>query len=227
MIETEAMARRNAQIQEIMSEMQTAAIALSGVAPAVSVFGSARLGPTSPWYDVCVTLTRALAQAELPVIAGGGPGLMEAANLGAYNAGGQSVGLNISLPHEGHHNPYQTLSLTFKHFVSRKAAFFQHSYAYVCLPGGYGTLDELFEALTLIRTKKAPPGPVFLLGKSYWDGLVQWLREHALTLGTISDGDIDNLIIEDDPQVIVRQLVEFRENLTRRGARTLHDAVPR
>lgn len=192
-----------------MSEIQEAAEQLADIGPAVSVFGSARISRDSPHYQTCVAISTALAQAGFAVIAGGGPGIMEAANKGAFEAGGISVGLNISLPHEAHNNEYQTISLSFEYFYSRKATFFMHSFAYVALPGGFGTMDELFEALTLIQTGKVPPAPIILVGSAYWQGLVQWLGDQMLPNGMIAAHDLELFTIEDDPNKVVQCVVDF------------------
>ncbi|WP_444861182.1 LOG family protein [Achromobacter aegrifaciens] len=199
----------NKQIPLIMSEIRTAADKLANIGPAVSVFGSARVSRNSPHYETTVAISAALADAGFAVIAGGGPGIMEAANKGAFEAGGTSIGLNISLPHEAHNNEYQTISLSFEYFFSRKATFFMHSFAYVAMPGGFGTLDELFEALTLIQTGKVPPAPIVLVGSEYWSGLVEWLGGQVLANGMIGAHDLDLFIIEDDPMKVVRKVVEF------------------
>ncbi|MCD0502080.1 TIGR00730 family Rossman fold protein [Bordetella petrii] len=192
-----------------MSEIRAAADKLADIGPAVSVFGSARISRESPHYETCEAISAALAEAGFAVIAGGGPGIMEAANKGAFEAGGTSVGLNISLPHEAHNNEYQTISLSFEYFYSRKATFFMHSFAYVALPGGFGTMDELFEALTLIQTGKVPPAPIILVGSEYWHGLVEWLADQMLPNGMIAAHDLELFIVEDDPRKVVRRVVEF------------------
>jgi uncharacterized protein (TIGR00730 family) len=197
------------QIPVIMSEILTAAEKLRDLGPAVSIFGSARVSRDSPYYAKCEALSRALAQAGFSVIAGGGPGIMEAANKGAYEWGGTSVGLNIVLPHEANNNEYQTISLMFEYFYARKATFFMHSFAYVALPGGFGTLDELFEALTLVQTGKVPPAPIVLMGKEYWQGAVEWLGKTVLGHGMIGAHDLELFIVEDDPQTVVRRIMEF------------------
>ncbi|AOB39027.1 TIGR00730 family Rossman fold protein [Bordetella parapertussis] len=194
-----------------MSEIKTAAEKLADIGPAVSMFGSARISRESPYYETCAAISAALAGAGFAIIAGGGPGIMEAANKGAFEAGGTSVGLNISLPHEAHNNEYQTISLSFEYFYSRKATFFMHSMAYVAMPGGFGTLDELFEALTLIQTGKVPPAPIVLVGSEFWHGLVDWLGEQLLANGMIAAHDLNLFIIEDDPAKVVRKVVEFHD----------------
>lgn len=199
------------QIPVIMSEIEDAAAKLADIGPAVSIFGSARVRKDSPLYARCEEISAAIAQAGFAVIAGGGPGLMEAANKGAYEAGGTSVGLNITLPHESSNNAFQTLSMSFEFFYSRKATFFMHSFAYVAMPGGFGTLDELFEALTLIQTGKVPAAPIILVGASYWTGMLDWLREQALGQGMIGAHDLDLFVVEDDAQAVVQRVIDFHE----------------
>ena len=189
--------------------MLHAAETLSQIGPAVSVFGSARIQPDSPYYAMSLQIGRLLARTGLAVIAGGGPGIMEAANKGAYEAGGKSVGLNIVLPFETRINPYQTIGISFEFFYSRKATFFMHSMAYVALPGGFGTLDELFEAFTLMQTGKIPPGPIILVGTSFWGGLIEWIREQLLGLGLISPQDMDLFTLVDEPDEVARILNDF------------------
>lgn len=202
------------QIPVIMSEMQTAADTLADIGPAVAIFGSARTSRDAPLYLKCEEISRALADAGFAVIAGGGPGMMEAANKGAFEAGGKSIGLNIVLPHEASNNEYQSVSLSFEYFYSRKATFFMHSFAYIAMPGGFGTLDELFEALTLIQTGKVPPAPIILVGKSFWEGMVGWLNDQVLANGMISAHDLDLFIIEDDTAKIVEQVVNLHNSIT-------------
>lgn len=197
------------QTPKIISEMLHAAETLSQIGPAVSVFGSARIQPDSPYYAMSLQIGRLLARTGLAVIAGGGPGIMEAANKGAYEAGGKSVGLNIVLPFETRINPYQTIGISFEFFYSRKATFFMHSMAYVALPGGFGTLDELFEAFTLMQTGKIPPGPIILVGTSFWGGLIEWIREQLLGLGLISPQDMDLFTLVDEPDEVARILNDF------------------
>lgn len=192
-----------------MAELQTAIGQMTDVGPAVSVFGSARIRPASPYYVKSTAITSALAQAGFAIISGGGPGIMEAASKGAFEAGGQSVGLNIKLPHESTHNAHQTHSLNFRHFSPRKSVFFMYSMAYVVMPGGFGTLDELFEALTLVQTRKLRPAPIILVGAEFWGGLVDWMREQLLSHGTIGRSDLDLLAIEDDPARVVERVLAF------------------
>ena len=192
-----------------MSEMLHAADTLAEIGPAISIFGSARIKKDSPYYTLSEAIARGLAKTGFTIIAGGGPGIMEAANKGAYEAGGTSVGLHIKLPKESKHNDFQTISLPFQHFVSRKATFFMNSLAYVVLPGGFGTLDELFEAVTLMQTGKIPPGPVILVGTEFWGGLMTWLRSQLEQTALINPLDRHTLIIEDDPNRVVQHLVDF------------------
>jgi uncharacterized protein (TIGR00730 family) len=191
------------QIPGIMAEMERAADTLKDLGWGVSVFGSARIRPDSPYYRLSEQLGARLAQAGLPLIAGGGPGIMEAANKGAFEAGGESVGLNIRLPLEASNNRYQTHSLTFDYFYSRKATFFMHSAAYIALPGGFGTLDELFEVLTLVQTRKVPAAPIILIGTAFWEGMIAWVRQELLTNRLIGPHDLDLLTITDDLDVVM------------------------
>lgn len=192
-----------------MSELETAAETLEHIGWAVSVFGSARVKPESPWYGQAEVLGRKLADAGFTLIAGGGPGLMEAANKGAFQAGGKSVGLNIRLPRESTNNPYQTHSLSFEYFYSRKATFFMHSAAYVALPGGYGTLDELFEVLTLVQTGKVPPAPIVLVGTEFWQGLLHWMQQQLLANGLIGQNDPSLMLVTDSLDEAVAHIARF------------------
>jgi hypothetical protein len=176
--------------------------------PAVSIFGSARVGPEHPDYEAAREIGRRFAAAGFAVVTGGGPGLMEAANRGAQEAGGMSVGFNIELPHEQQPNPYLDLSLTFRHFYVRKTMFVKVADGFVILPGGFGTMDELFEALTLIQTDKVREFPVVMFDSAYWDGLVDWLRGQVLAEGMISQADARILTVTDDPEIAVRILLE-------------------
>lgn len=161
----------------ILAEFVDGFEALHHIGPAVSVFGSARTQPDSPYYEIARRLAARLVQRGFAVITGGGPGIMEAANRGAFEAGGKSVGLNISLPQEQVSNRYQNVSVNFHYFFARKVMFVKYACALVCLPGGFGTLDEFFESITLIQTQKAPAMRIVLFGKSFWSGLEGWLRE--------------------------------------------------
>lgn len=197
------------QIPGIMSELQTAAETLQEIGWGVSVFGSARLRSDSPYYKLSEAIGQRLAKAGLTVIAGGGPGIMEAANKGAFEAGGHSIGLNIELPRETHNNHYQTHSLYFNYFYSRKATFFMHSAAYVALPGGFGTLDELFEVLTLVQTRKVPSAPIVLVGVSFWSGLIDWIKSQLVTLGLIAPNDLNLFIVTDDVDEVMAHINKY------------------
>ena len=176
--------------------------------PAVAVFGSARVGDDDPAYVKARAVGGAFAREGWAVITGGGPGVMEAANRGAQEAGGLSVGLGIDLPHEQAFNPYLDLSHEFEHFYARKVCFVKPSEGFVVLPGGFGTLDETFEALTLIQTGKAAMFPVVLLDSGYWDGLLDWLRDPVLTTGKLSPLDLGLVHTTDDPEVAARIVID-------------------
>jgi uncharacterized protein (TIGR00730 family) len=183
----------------ILSEFVEGFEALAGVGRAVAVFGSARTPQDHPMYDAARQVGRSLAEAGFAVITGGGPGMMEAANRGARDAGGLSIGCNIELPHEQEPNPYCDISIDFHYFFARKTMFVKYSDAFVIMPGGWGTLDELFEALTLIQTGKIRNFPVVLFGTEYWQGLLDWIRDVQLPAGAIAPHDVDLLRITDDP----------------------------
>jgi uncharacterized protein (TIGR00730 family) len=183
--------------------------ALSRITPAVTVFGSARARPGEFAYDTAEAIGREVAKADFTIITGGGPGVMEAACKGAILAGGKAVGLNIALPMEQKSNPYATLSLQFHYFFVRKVMLVKYATAFVLLPGGYGTVDEMFETITLIQTHKIRPFPVILVGREYWRGLLEWLREHALAEGYISPEDLDIFTITDNPKEVVQRITEF------------------
>jgi uncharacterized protein (TIGR00730 family) len=187
------------RVLRILSEFVEGFEALAGVGQAVAVFGSARTPVDSPEYELAVRVGGTLAKAGFAVITGGGPGSMEAANRGAHEAGGLSIGCNIELPHEQHLNPYVDLSVEFHYFFARKTMFVKYADAFVIMPGGFGTLDELFEALTLIQTGKVRNFPVVLIGHAYWDGLLAWMREVQLPAGAIAQADLDLLTVTDDP----------------------------
>ena len=186
---------------------------LSDVSDGVTIFGSARTPPGDPEYEAAVETGRLLAQAGIPVITGGGPGIMEAANKGAREANGVSVGCNIELPFEQGTNPYVTKSLNFKFFFVRKTMFVKYATAFIVFPGGYGTLDELFEALTLVQTRKVTRFPVVLLGSQFWQGLVDWLRANLREAGRIGSEDLDLLYLTDDVDEAVRHIAEASAGL--------------
>jgi uncharacterized protein (TIGR00730 family) len=185
--------------------------------PAVSIFGSARVHEDHPAYVAARDVGRRFAKAGFAVVTGGGPGVMEAANRGAREGGGLSVGFNIELPHEQHENHYLDIELTFRHFYARKTMFVKAAEGFVIFPGGFGTLDELFESLTLIQTGKVLHFPVVLFDRDYWSGLLAWTRERLLTDGMISRSDVDLLHVTDSGEEAVTRIVEA---YTRRSART-------
>jgi uncharacterized protein (TIGR00730 family) len=180
--------------------------------PAVTVFGSARIREDDPVYVSARALASRFAERGWAVVTGGGPGVMEAANRGAHEAGGMSVGFNIELPHEQQGNPYVDLSLTFRHFYARKTMFVKAAEGFVVFPGGFGTADELFEALTLIQTGKVFHFPVVLVGADYWEELLDWIRRELLADGMISKDDMELLRVTDDPDEAVRFVLECYEN---------------
>jgi len=179
--------------------------------PAISVFGSARVNEDDPVYADAREVGRRIAEAGFAVVTGGGPGVMEAANRGAREGGGVSVGFNIELPHEQHENPFLDISLTFDHFYARKTMFVKAAEGFVIFPGGFGTLDELFEALTLIQVGKVLHFPVVLFDHGYWAPLLDWIRGRLLAEGMISPEDLDLLIVTDEPDEAVQVLVDCYE----------------
>ena len=176
--------------------------------PAVTIFGSARVREGDAPYEDARAVARRFAERGWAVVTGGGPGVMEAANRGAKDAGGLSIGFNIELPHEQHVNPYLDISLTFRHFYARKTMFVKAAEGFVVFPGGFGTADELFEALTLIQTGKVLHFPVVLFDSAYWDELLDWFRDDLLAEGMISPDDVDLLYVTDEPEDAVRQVLE-------------------
>ena len=191
----------------IMSEFVDGFDTLSGIqGPAVSFFGSARTTADDPYYQLTVEIAAELVRQGYGVITGGGPGIMEAANKGAAEAGGHSIGLNINLPFEQEPNVFTNLPLSFKYFFVRKVMFIKYAQAFVCMPGGFGTLDEAFEALTLIQTKRIKPFPVILVGSDYWSGLLDWIKDKMLAADRVHDDDITIINVLDDPQEIVSHI---------------------
>jgi uncharacterized protein (TIGR00730 family) len=191
------------RIDRVGRELWAGFRTLADLGPAVSVFGSARTPPEDRWYDAARAVGRRLGEAGFAVITGGGPGIMEAANRGAADAGAASVGLNIELPFEQGMNPWVTRGIEFHYFFTRKLMFVRYSSAWVVFPGGYGTLDELFEVLTLIQTGKIRNFPVVLVGRGEWEGLADWLRDPVLATGRIGTADVDLIHVCDDPDEIV------------------------
>jgi len=196
-------AREAWRMFEIIAEFVTATERLRTIQPAVTIFGSARVKPGEPFYLLAEDIARRLSDAGFSVISGGGPGIMEAANKGAFAGTSPSVGLNIQLPHEQHANPYQDISHTFQHFFARKVMFTKASSAFVMLPGGFGTLDELFEALTLVQTGKIRRVPLILVGSEFWRGLTDWIRDRLAVDGLVGADDPGLLQVIDDPQAVV------------------------
>lgn len=204
-------ARESWRMLGIMAEFVEATERLASIRPAVSIFGSARTPPEHAYYMLTEDIARKLSDAGFSVISGGGPGIMEAANKGAYFGKSPSVGLNIQLPHEQSANPYQDISQTFQHFFARKVMFVKFAAAYVVMPGGFGTLDELFEALTLVQTGKIAHIPIILVGKGFWTGMVDWVRSSLIAEGMISPEDIDLIRVIDRPEEVVEAIFSHYE----------------
>lgn len=195
----------------IMSEFVSATERLSHIHPAVSIFGSARTKFDQPYYKLAEVIARQLSDAGFSVISGGGPGIMEAVNKGAFYGKSPSVGLNIQLPHEQSGNAYQNISHTFQHFFSRKVMFVKFASAYVVMPGGFGTLDELMEALTLVQTGKTRRMPIILVGSKFWGGMIDWFRTTLVDEKVISPEDMDLIQIIDDPEAVVSAIFKHYE----------------
>ncbi|MBZ0134268.1 MAG: TIGR00730 family Rossman fold protein [Rhodocyclaceae bacterium] len=204
-------ARESWRMLAIMAEFVEATERLAPIRPAVSIFGSARLAPDHPYYIQAEKVARLLSDAGFSVISGGGPGIMEAASKGAFHGKSPSVGLNIQLPQEQQSNAFQDISLTFHHFFARKVMFVRFAAAYVVLPGGFGTLDELMEALTLIQTRKTRRIPIILMQSDYWQGLLDWFRERLVAEGMIAAGDLDLLQVLDEPEQVVDAIFKHYE----------------
>jgi len=204
-------ARESWRVFGIMSEFVEATERLSAIRPAVSIFGSARTRPDHPYYLLAEEIAHQLSNAGFSVISGGGPGIMEAVNKGAYRGRSPSVGLNIQLPHEQSGNPYQDISQTFRHFFARKVMFVKFATAWVILPGGFGTLDELFEALTLVQTGKTRRMPIILVHGRYWRGLLGWIRDTLLAESMIDPQDMDLVQVHDEPQAVVDAIFKYYE----------------
>jgi hypothetical protein len=194
---------------KIMAEFVDGFEALSDIYPAVSIFGSARIQPGSEIYQKAETIAKLFAQEGFSIITGGGGGVMEAANKGAAEAKGKSIGLNIKLPMEQAPNPFANVKLDFKYFFIRKVLLIKYSVAYIIMPGGFGTLDELSEALTLIQTKRIKCFPLVLVGKDYWSGIIDWFKERALAEGMITPEDLSIFQVIEEPEEIVRWVKRF------------------
>lgn len=199
------------KIFQIMAEFVDGYEQLATISPSVSIFGSARTQPDHPYYQLTEELAYKLSESGFSVVSGGGPGIMEAANKGAYRGKSRSIGLNIALPHEQGGNDYQDISLTFRHFFSRKVMFVKYASAYVVMPGGFGTLDELAEILTLIQTGKSRRFPIILMGSEFWTPLIDWFKQTLVEEGTISAKDLDLFQIIDDPDQVVETIFNFYE----------------
>ncbi|MET3447801.1 uncharacterized protein (TIGR00730 family) [Ralstonia sp. 1138] len=204
-------ARASWQMFTIMAEFIEATEYLSEIRPAVSIYGSARLREDSPYYERTIEIARLFSDAGFAVISGGGPGIMEAANKGAHAGKSASVGLNIELPHEQQGNRYQDISMRFRHFFTRKVTFVKNSDAFIVMPGGFGTLDELAEVLTLVQTGKSRSVPVIMFGSHFWKGLLDWFRFTLLPMGLIAEHDLDIMRIVDEPKDALDAVYEFYE----------------
>jgi len=191
------------RIFRIMAEFVDGFDTLSRTKPAVSIFGSARTKPGDPVYEQTVTVARELAKAGYNIITGGGPGVMEAANKGALEGGALSIGLNIELPFEQEPNEFSDVKLSFRYFFVRKVMFVKYAMAYIVMPGGFGTLDEVFEAITLIQTRRLKPFPVLLMGSDYWKGLLEWINAQLLAQGRVSPEDMDIFRLVDEAKEVV------------------------
>src|SRR5258707_15338962 len=202
------------RIFRIMAEFVDSFETLSAAGPAVTIFGSARTAPSDRYYKVAVALGEGLAKHHLAVITGGGPGIMEAANRGAAKARGKSIGLNIELPNEQKGNRYANIPIHFHYFFSRKVCFVKYSIAFVFMPGGFGTLDEFFEVLTLVQTGRIPEFPLILFGRQYWRGLIRWMKDQMQDNNAfISPGDLDLFTVTDDPQEAINVILEYKRRV--------------
>jgi len=215
-IDPQAMQTTNGQeawrVLGIMAEFAAATERMRGIRPAVSMFGSARIPPSHPYFARAETIARLLSDAGFSVISGGGPGLMEAANRGAYAGKSPAIGLNILLPHEKSGNAFQDVSYSFRYFFARKMMFVRFASAYVVLPGGFGTLDELSECLTLVQTGKSRRIPIILVGAGFWRGLLDWFSDTLIREGMIDAGDLELMQVLDEPEAIVEAIFHFYEN---------------
>jgi hypothetical protein len=206
------LSRESWKIFQIMAEFVEGFERLAGVKPSVSIFGSARTAPEHPYYKLTVEIARELSDAGFSVVSGGGPGVMEAANKGAFEGKSPSIGLSIQLPHEQAGNPYQNISLSFKHFFSRKVMFVKYAAAYVVMPGGFGMLDKLAEILTLVQTKKTRRIPIILVHRPFWEGLLNWFATTLVDEGVINKADLDLTKILDDPKQITNAILNTMKN---------------
>jgi hypothetical protein len=205
------MSRESWKIFQIMAEFVAGFEQLAQIQPSVSIFGSARSKPGHPYYKLTEEIARKLSDAGFAVVSGGGPGLMEAANRGAFAGKSPSVGLNIRLPHEQHANPYLNITLTFNHFFARKVMFVKYAKAYVVMPGGFGTLDELVEALTLIQTGKSTRMPIIMVHRPFWTGLVDWFRDRLAAEGMIDERDFELFSVVDSADEVLEAIFRYYE----------------
>jgi uncharacterized protein (TIGR00730 family) len=201
------------RIFRIMAEFVDSFEVLSQVGPGVTVFGSARVQRSNRYYAAAVELTKGLAKHNLAIITGGGPGIMEAANRGASLAKGKSVGLNIELPHEQMGNRFSNIPIHFHYFFSRKVCFVKYSIGFVFMPGGFGTLDEFFEVITLVQTQRIPEFPLILFGKKHWNGLIRWMKAHLEGSEFIGPGDLNLFRLTDDPQEAIDIILEYERRV--------------
>jgi uncharacterized protein (TIGR00730 family) len=213
------------RVMRIMGEFIEGFDTLASVDKAVTIFGSARIGPEDTHYEAAMETGRLLAEAGFAIITGAGPGIMEAANKGARIGGGRSIGCNIELPFEQGANPYVDTLVKFRYFFVRKTMFIKYSVAFIIFPGGFGTLDELFEALTLIQTGKIYRFPVILFGRYYWAGLLRWLQARVLSEGKISEGDLDLMLVTDDPAEAAQAVILAYKSLGKTAGDQLEETV--
>ena len=206
------------RIFRIMAEFVDSFQTMSQAGPAVTIFGSARTKPTDKYYRAATDIAKGLAKHNLAVITGGGPGIMEAANKGASQGGGKSVGLNIELPHEQSGNRFANVPIHFHYFFARKVCFVKYSLGFVYMPGGFGTLDELFEVLTLVQTERIPQFPLILFGTEYWKGLLAWIKQRLEKDKLISSGDMDLLHVTDDVEEVIRIIRDYERHVGPPGA---------
>jgi uncharacterized protein (TIGR00730 family) len=202
-------ARESWSMFSIMAEFVESIERLSTLHPAVTIFGSARIHPDNPDYIKCMNVARRLSDAGFAVISGGGPGIMAAANRGAFEGKSPSVGLNIALPHEQMPNRWQNISIQFRHFFARKVGFVKYADAFVLFPGGFGTMDELCEVLTLMQTEKSRRIPLILVGSNFWKGLLDWFQEQMVSNGLLNQADLELMQVIDEPDQVVQAILDF------------------
>jgi len=202
------------RIFRIMAEFVDSFQSLAKIGPAVTIFGSARTKPEDKYYQAAHDIAKGLAKHNLAVVTGGGPGVMEAANKGAAHGGGKSVGLNIELPHEQTGNRYANVPVHFHYFFSRKVCFVKYSFGFIFMPGGFGTLDEFFEVLTLVQTQRIPAFPLIMYGSEHWKGLFAWMKTHLEKEAFISPGDLELVQFVDDPQAAIDLILEYQRRVS-------------